>query len=410
MKIALFSDNYLDLIGGITSSINAQKTALEKDGHTVYIFTTGYPRTNQELKKLAAQNIFVVPSCKIFFRGLTPISRRPGIIEKWLIKNHPEIKDFDVYYIHYEGGCSIAGLRLGKKFHIPTVQVMHGREDMGETNLIPHGFRTIVAVLLNWFHSWHLPHPVKVHCDDYLASSIAKAKMWTLMVNHANSADLVLTPSNHFRKKLIHYGVKKEIIVLPNGFPDSSFPENPVVKKLNPGAELKIIWHSRVSAEKRMMPFLRALKNVKGKYRLDVYGGGGDFFRAKRYAKRHHMNAKFHGNVAYDKIQSAIANSHLDALVSYNFDTFGNTLIEAEAHGVPVFFCDPDMREVVPAGSFIMSKNETPEAMAEALNDLLQHPEKIAQMSRVMLENRSDILISRRIKLLEQIFNDIIKS
>ena len=93
-----------------------------------------------------------------------------------------------------------------------------------------------------------------------------------------------------------------------------------------------------------------------------------------------------------------------------DFDTFGNTLIEAEAHGVPVFFCDPDMREVVPAGSFIMSKNETPEAMAEALNDLLQHPEKIAQMSRVMLKNRHDILISRRIKLLEQIFSDIIKS
>lgn len=408
MKIAFFSDCYLDLTGGITSSINAQKTALEKNGHTVFIFTTGYPRTKKELKKLANQNIFIVPSCKLFLRGLTPISRRPRVIEKWLLKTHPEVKDFDAYYIHYESGCSIAALRLGKRLQIPTIQVMHGREDMGETNLIPRGFCTTVAYLLNWFHSWYIPHPITISRDDYLANNLAKAKMWTLMVNHANAADLVLTPSNHFRKKLLHYGVTKEIKVLPNGFPDQSFPKNPPIKSLKPNEELKIIWHSRVSAEKRMMPFLHALKNVKGKYRLDVYGGGGDYFRARRYVKRHHMNVRFHGNVTYDKIQSAITNSHLDVLVSYNFDTFGNTLIEAEAHGVPVFFCDPDMQEVVPAGSYIISKDETPKSMAEALNNLLEHPEKIEQMSKVMLKNRSDILISHRIKTLEQIISDII--
>ena len=406
MKVAFFSDCYLDLTGGITSSINAQKTALEKNGHTVIVFTTGYPRSKKELKKLAHENIFIVPSCKLFFRGLTPISRRPGIIENWLLKKHPEIKDFDVFYIHYESGCSIAALRLGKKLHIPTIQVMHGREDVGETNLIPRGLRTIVAYLLNWFHSWYIPHPVKVRRDDYLADNFAKAKMWTLMVNHANYADFVLTPSNHFRKKLLHYGVKKEIKVFPNGFPDNLFPKNPPVKTLKPNNELKMIWHSRVSAEKRMMPFLRALKNVKGNFRLDVYGGGGDYFRAKRFAKRHHLNVVFHGNVKFETIQAAILKAHLDVLVSYNFDTFGNTLIEAEAHGIPVFFCDPDMKEVVPAGSYVMSKNESPAAMTEALNDLLKHPETIEQMSKIMLKNRSDILVSHRIKILEQIFHE----
>jgi glycosyltransferase involved in cell wall biosynthesis len=196
---------------------------------------------------------------------------------------------------------------------------------------------------------------------------------------------------------------------MPNGFSDANFPKNPSVKKLNPGEELRIVWHSRVSAEKRMMPFLKALKNVKGKYRLDVFGGGGDFFRAKRFVKRHHMNVKFHGTVNFEKVKSAISSSHLDVLVSYNFDTFGMTLIEAEAYGVPVFFCDPDMQEVVPKGSYVMSKNETPEAMTETLNDLLEHPERIEQMSEVMLKNRSDILISHRIKTLEQILSGIIK-
>ena len=407
MKVAFFSDCYLDLTGGIVSSINAQKAALEKDGHTVYVFSAGYPRTKDERQKLAKNCIFLVPSCRLFFRGLTPVSRRPRIIEKWLLHEHPEIKDFDIYYVHYEAGCSIAGLRLGKKLKIPTVQVMHGREDMGETNIIPYGFRTIVAIALNWFHSWYIPHPIKVSRDNYLANTIAKAKMWALMVNHANFADLVLTPSEHFRKKLLHYGVNKEIKVFPNGFPDSKFPASPPVKTLNPGEELKIIWHSRVSAEKRMMPFLQALTQLNGKYRLDVYGGGGDFFRAKRFARRHNLNVVFHGNVPFEKLSTAISDSHLDVLVSYNFDTFGMTLIEAEAYGVPVFFCDPDMKEVVPNGSFVMSKDKSPTAMAAVLNNLLAHPEKIEQMSKVMLSHRREILISHRIKLLERMFQDI---
>ena len=68
MKIAIFSDCYLDLTGGITSSINAQKQALEDLGHTVYVFSSGYPRAKEELQKLASRNIFPVPSCKFLFR------------------------------------------------------------------------------------------------------------------------------------------------------------------------------------------------------------------------------------------------------------------------------------------------------------------------------------------------------
>jgi len=408
MKIAFFSDCYLDLTGGIVSSINAQKKALEDFGHEVAVFSTGYPKSRQELAKLAKKHIYQVPSCKVFFYKLTPVSRRPKVIERWLMKNHPEIKDFDIFYVHYESGCSIAGLRLGKKLHIPTVQVMHGREDMGEANIIPFGLRTLVAAALDLFHSWYLPHTVKISRDNYLADTLAKAKMWTLMVNHANFADLVLTPSAHFREKLLNYGVKTKIQVFPNGFPDDEFPFNPSAKELKPGETIKIIWHSRVSAEKRIMPFLQALTKVNGNYHLDVYGGGGDFFRAKRFARIHNLNVLFHGNVDFSSLTRAISKAHLDVLVSYNFDTFGMTLIEAEAYGVPVFFCDPDMLEIVPKGSFVMSTDPSPDKMAEAMNHLLDHPDKIKQMSEIMLKHRHEVLISHRIKTLIKYFHEIL--
>ena len=85
------------------------------------------------------------------------------------------------------------------------------------------------------------------------------------------------------------------------------------------------------------------------------------------------------------------------------------TLIEAEAYGVPVLFCDPDMQEIVPKGSFIISKDETAESIASAISDLLIHPEQLEKMSKIMLTHRNEILISERIKQLEKIF-DTIKS
>lgn len=412
MKIAFFSDCYLDLTGGIVSSINAQKAALEARGHTVYIFSTGFPRSKAQLAELASQNIFLVPSCKLFFRGLTPVSRRPKIIERWLLKTHPELRSFDVFYVHYEAGCSIAALRLARTLKIPSVQVMHGREDMGETNLIPFGLRTFVACALNSMHSWYLPHSTTVSRDNYLANNLAKAKMWTLMVNHANFADLVISPSAHFKAKLAHYGVKTRIEVIKNAYPDAKFPTQPPLKTLAPNQTLRIIWHSRVSAEKRIMPFLRALNllaKTNSNFTLDVYGGGGDFFRAKRFARRHHLPVKFHGNVPFETIQKSLIKAHLDVLVSYNFDTFGMTLIEAEAYNTPVFICDPDMQEVVPSGSFVLSLDPSPKQMAVSLARLLNSPENIEKMSRIMQQHRPEILASARIQELERLFSDIIK-
>ena len=392
------------------TSIKAQKAELERLGHEVVVFSTAYPKTTQELKKLANGHIYVVPSCKYLIRGATPVSRRPKIVENWLLEHHPELKDYDVFYIHHEAGCSIAGLRLGRRLKVPTVQVMHGREDMGVSTIIAPGFRTINATLLNWFHSWYLPHPIKVSKDNYLADTTAKAKMWTMMVNHANYADYVVCPSHHFAKKLKHYGVKHQIHIVPNGYPDTNFPKNPPVKSLAPGEELKIIWHSRLSGEKRILPFLEALAQVEGKYRLDIYGGGPDQKKAEKYANRHNLNVTFHGDTPFKKVQDAIKHSHLDVLASYNFDNYPLTLVEAEACGVPVFICDPDMQEIVPKNSYILSKSESPADMAKAINDLLTNPNCIAKMSETMLAHREEVLISNRIKTLLNLFNGIIYS
>lgn len=410
MKIAIFTDCYLDLPGGIPAVINAEKQELEKRGHTVYIFSTAYRRSREQRNRLAKENIFIVPCCRNLLRGVTPVSRRPGLIEKWLHYFFPELQKFDLFYIHYEAGCSIAGLRYGKKLGIPTVQVMHGREDVGEEHATPRGFRTLVAIFLNWVHSWYIPHPLKVPRDDYLARTLAASHMWTLMVNHANYADLIITPSQHFADKLKRYGVTREIIPLHHGIGDKLIAAPHAPRLFTPGQTLWLIWHSRVSGEKRIMPLLEALTMIHGKYHLHVYGMGTELKKAQRYAKRHQLHVTFHGQANPAAVYPQIERSHLDILVSYNFDTFGMTLVEAESAGTPVFIVDPDLKEIVPEGGYLFADSPSPADMAAALNSLFSHPEEIERMSHIMLTHRSQIKNSTKINHLEQIFQNLLHS
>ncbi|MBR5027030.1 glycosyltransferase [Candidatus Saccharibacteria bacterium] len=405
MKIAIFTDVFLDITGGIVTSIRAQKNQLEKMGHEVYLFTSGFKRSKAELKKLADKHIFIVPTCKVFFKPLVPIARRPAKIEKWVVKNFPDFPNFDVVHVHYEGGCSIAGIRLAKKYNIRLVQTMHGREDEGVHDIVPAPFRLLVATLLNWFHSWYLPHDYKVKKDNNLANSRARAKMWTLMINHANQADVVLTPSHHFGAKLKEYGVKRPMDVVSNGVEDDFVLEKVPVRELKPGNKFDIIWNSRLDKNKHIMQFLEALTMVKCPYSLSAFGDGLEEKKAKRYAKKHNLNVKFYGHIERDLILEKMNNCQLSVLASYHFDNQPMTIVEAVVRGMPVLICDPDMKEIMPSGGYVLADGPEPAALARAIDELYAEPAKIAKMSEIMIKHRGEKKQSIQVEKLLKVYS-----
>lgn len=409
MKIAVFTDAYLEAVSGIASSIKAQKQGLEKLGHEVVLFCPGWDKSLVKLSKKEQKNVVVVPTCKHLHFGGVPIARNPKYIEDWVIQNFLNFASFDLVHVHYEAGCSLAGILLAKRFKKPLVQTMHGREDSAIAVNVPYGFKTLAGSLLNGVHASFLPHSTKVSRDDKWATSMARVNMWEMMVNHANYADRVIVPSHHFAQKLKYYGMTSKTEVLSNGVADDLLILNAKIRKLKAGEPLKMIWNSRISREKRFRGFLQTLHNLNIPYELHVYGGGNDLNKAKKIAKKWNLNAHFYGTMARDKIFDKMAECHLGVLTSFNFDNQPMTLLEAEMTGLPVFFCDPDMKEVVPDGSFVCSKNPTIEAMAEALRDLVKHPERVEKMSKVMLEHRGEILQSVQIEKLLKIYEDLIK-
>ena len=403
MNIAIFTDVYLEVAGGICSSIKAQKAGLEKLGHKVTVFCPGWHAEKDK-------TIEIVPTSKILKFGGAPLAKSPDVVKKWVLSKYPEF-DFDIVHVHYEAGCSIAGMLLAREFKRPLVQTMHGREDVAIQTNVPFPFKTLAATVLCHLHGKWIPNKIIIKKDDELAPTRARAKMWTLMVNHANFADKVITPSHHFAAKLKKYGVKHDITVVSNAIDDVA--ANAVdwqVRKVQSGEPLRVFWNSRVSYEKRIMPFLSAIKiaaDAGADLKLTICGDGNAFSKAQKFVRKNGLPEKviFKGPVPHDEILKEMKSQHLSALASYGFDIQPMTLLEAEAAGLPVMFCDPDMKEVVPEKAAVFCKGPEPEKMAEALVDLANHPEKIEEMSRVMLSERVNVLQSTQIQKLLSLYN-----
>ena len=401
MRIAVFTDIYAPwATGGIVSSIQAQKRELEKLGHTVVVFCPGFDSDDP--------TVVTVPTFKWLKINETAVARTPQEIETAILDQRPEFgREFDLVHAHYEAACSIAGIRLARRFGLPVVQTMHGREDMAIAVNVAPALRFGVAEALDLLHAQCLEHGVEVERDQFQAPTLTRARMWRLMVNHAESADIVVTPTRHFAEKLRHYGVTRPLRVVSNGVDEDLVTQEFQVRRLEEGAPLLMLWNSRVSHEKRIMPFLKAVAQLQRPYHLTVYGDGNDLKKAQRYARQQELAVEFRGRRPRTEIIRQMGSAQLAIMASYNFDTQGMTLLEAKATGLPVFFCDPNMREVVPEGSYVLAAGPEPEAMAAALEALPAG--QVEKMSRVMMAHREEALQSAQIQKLLAVYQEALE-
>ena len=407
MRIALFTDIYLDIPGGIPSSIKAQKSALQKLGHQVTIFCPGDQTNNTE------KDLYIVPAHRFLRPNQAPLAKRPKKILSSIKKEYPVFSDyFDLIHVHYEASCSIAGVKLAKEYKIKLIQTMHGREDIAINANLPTPTKYLVARLLNIMHSISIGRlsskterlPRK---DSFLIKNSVYQNMWQLMVRQANLADAVISPSSHFAKNLKHYGVKKPIHVISNGV-DDSYLQNLgfSIRLFKQNEHLRIIWNSRLSKEKRILPFLQSVANSKHKDRIDltIIGDGNQMQEAKNFAKSHLQSSqiKFLGIIPHEQIFNFMQNQHISVINSYGFDTQGMTILEAVACGLPILYADPAMDEVVPEHGGLRSSNDSVAAMADTIDQLFTHPTLVEEMSKNAIKAKDSVLQSTQIsKLLE---------
>lgn len=425
MRIAFFTDVFLEIPGGIPSSIKAQKTALESLGYHVTIFCPGWKKqqpgismdkqSHFSLIKNSNEDIIIVPSFKLLRPNGAPLAKSPTKILKYINKLYPNFSSsFDLVHVHYEASCSVAGVKLAKKYHIKLVQTMHGREDIAIYTNVPTPLNYLAAPLLNSLHRKSLESIQKKNFsipkkDNYLITTSVHRNMWELMIRQASLADIVISPSQHFAKNLEHYHAAKTVHVVSNGIDDELLAKYSFkIRERQQNDPLKIIWSSRVSKEKRILPFLESIKQSKyhKNIQLTVIGDGNQLQEAKAFAKTNLTDTKivFLGLVPHEELFQYEKDQHLSIINSYGFDTQGMTILEAIACGLPVIYADPAMDENIPDQCGLRAKNNTPAAMAELLNYIFENPELIKTMSKAALKASPSVMQSTQIKKLLNLY------
>ena len=425
LHIAIFTDVFLGIPGGIPSSIRAQKTSLEALGHQVTIFCPGTQKDySNPLNKFGADhdpNIILVPTAKFLVNG-APFSKWTKYVTRFIEKKYPNLAEtFDLFHIHYEATTSISGLLLAKKYGIKVVQTMHGREDMAIAINVPHPFKTLAATGINLIHRTTLKSIAKKSPKpDYqnteiknLAPTIARREMWQMMVRQANLADQVITPSAHFAKKLQLFGVTHPISVISNGIADQEIANfTPKIRNYQRNEPLRILWFSRLSKEKRILPFLESLRIAQKlepnfRFIFTIIGDGNQMSKVQKFCKKHFDEAsiKILGTIPHQEIlQKYTEDQHLSIINSYQFDTQGLTILEAAACNLPVIYADPDMSEIVPNHGGLCAKSPTPHAMAELLLKIYHQPEIIQKLSQNLAASEKTYLQSHQIKKLLNLY------
>ena len=441
LRIAIFTDVFLGIPGGIPSSIRAQKASLEALGHQVTIFCPG---TQQDFENPLSQfganhdpNIILVPTAKFLVNG-APFSKWAKEVVRFIEKKYPNLTEsFDFFHIHYEATTSMAGLILAKKYHIKTIQTMHGREDMAIAINVPHPFKTIAATGINLIHRTTLksiskksprpdyqnPEPKKSPSLNYqnakiknLAPTIARREMWQMMTRQANLADQVITPSAHFAKKLQLFGVTRPISVISNGIADQEIANfTPQVRSYQRSEPLRILWFSRLSKEKRILPFLESLKLAQElepnfRFIFTIIGDGNQMSKVQKFCKKHFDEAsiKIFGTIPHQEIlQKYTKDQHLSIINSYQFDTQGLTILEAAACNLPVIYADPDMSEIVPNHGGLCAKSPNPCAMTELLLKIYHQPELIQKLSQNLAASEKTYLQSQQIEKLLKLYRQL---
>lgn len=379
MHIAFFVDYHPQTIGGIPSSITAQREALEKQGHKVTIFSP------ELVDKPAHPDpaIIGLPYIPYLVPNGFPFVFPGRKIAQLIDQTAKKLDPIDVVHVQSDLGIGILGVQFARKHKLPLVQTMHGREDIQAEKLYP--IPPVTSWILKKMHQHYLPHKVIV---PRMGSSLAAWNLWQLMVNHAQQADVVTVPSDHFKAQILERGLTKPTHAVSNGLDDSvlAIAREASVRVLN-NRPLKVMWCSRMSAEKRPLACVEAAALAPNCH-VDMYGTGPEEDAVRSRIKELNLEDRVH--LKKVKNQKDVVKTMLgyDALVftSHGFDTQAIVLLEATAAGLPVIYCDPNLATSTPVEGAVQTENPAGEGFAKELNALYASPKRLSKMSKAMLD------------------------
>lgn len=181
--------------------------------------------------------------------------------------------------------------------------------------------------------------------------------------NNSNKADFLLTPSNRSKNRMINLGVTKPIFVFPHGIEKNKF----VYKKKTREDIFKFLYVGEASDRKGTFQLLKAFTDLfkyNSKVELHIKSNNAMiFYEGDKIKKIVDENPNIFweiSNEGHEKVLDLYNECHAYVYPS-RADTFGMTIIEAMACGLPVISTqEPGASELIEGRYYVVPTKEVP--------------------------------------------------
>lgn len=348
LRIAIFSDSALPILNGVSISINDLVCELRNLGHSVHLFTAGYPRHKDSDPNTIRFRAYDTPISKGYPLAIPPFY---DMLHKF--RQH----EFDLIHTHTPFTIGFVGLRWAESHGLPLVSTYHTLYD-----------RYI--------------HYIPLFPRRYLRFRLARHTNF-----YYNNAQHVITPSKIARKWLLRHSVESPISVIPSGVP--------LPRMLNrgecraalgiPPQQKILLYVGRLAKEKNIDTLIEmaalALEQDP-QLRLWLVGDGPYRDTCRQLVRQAGIGdrVRFVGFVPRAEVDNYYAAADLFVFPSIS-ETQGLVVSEANAYGLPaVVVAGGGASEgVVPGLNGLVVKND-PAAFAEDVTRVLRSDELLMQL------------------------------
>jgi 1,2-diacylglycerol 3-alpha-glucosyltransferase len=381
MRVGLFTNNYLPFRGGVTTAVETLRDGLEATGHDVWIFAPGARRP-------------VAESARVFRYPSVPAPTYPGfsLAVPWSARlaRRARALALDVFHAQHPFLLGVTARRLARRLGRPLVFTYHTRYEK---------------------YAHYVPLPRR------LVASLAVR----LACRFANSADLVIAPSEHMAETLGARGVQSRVAVIPTGVPLDVFSPGDrrhARRALGlPAADPLCLYVGRLDREKsvgRLIDAFNAIAGAVTNSRLVLVGQGSHEAALRRQADASPARARivFAGGMARQALTAYYRAADLFLFASET-ETQGLVLAEAHAAGVPAvavrasgvdevvrdgetgLLTKPDVRELADAAIGLLLDRDRRIAMGQAARRIAEEQFGAARQIAALVERYAGLLRSR---------------
>lgn len=370
-----------DQVNRICSELGSASPAARRSGKRVWVTDTiddlnGVSRTIQRFGKLSVStnHELAILSCQdraVSFPGWV-VNFKP--IKEFAIPNYPSKKlsvppflemlrffeenDFELVYISTPGPLGMIALGVAKLLGIPTVSI---------------------------YHTDYPRHTNEIIEDSRIAELISTATGWFYSLS-----EMVMVPSIFYMNDLETLGVdRSKMAIFPRGTDHETFSPKWRTEDFmgrfggSPGT-LKLLYTGRISREKDLDILSQAFLKVRKKFPdVELFLAGDGPYIRELGSSLLGKGGFFCGVLSGEDFWRVCASCDVFVFPSTT-DTYGNSVLEAQAAGLPCVVTDKGGPQeiIIPDITGIIAKGRDSDSLAEAIMKLLENKDLRLEMGK----------------------------